>query len=75
MVLEEVLGTIKKIGLDRIISSKRSRERDLVVAMITKRLINPCSKLATTCLWNTSTLAEKLGIGDAAEDELYFSTK
>ena len=69
--VQAVLGTIKKIGLDRIISSRRSRERDLVVGMIAERLIYPCSKLATSRLWNTSTLAEELGIGDASEDELY----
>jgi len=32
--VEAVLGTIRKLGLDRILSSKRSRERDIVVAMI-----------------------------------------
>jgi hypothetical protein len=49
--VEAVLGTIKKLGLDSIIYSKRCRERDLVVAMITERLIRPCSKLATTRFW------------------------
>jgi len=32
--VEAVLGTIRKLGLDRIVSGKRSRERDLVIAMI-----------------------------------------
>lgn len=69
--VKAVLGTVKKIGLDRIISLRRTRQRDLVVGMIAERLIYPCSKLATTRLWNTSTLAEELGIGDADEEELY----
>ncbi len=42
-----VLGTIRKIGLDNAIGSKRSRERDLVLAMIVARIIAPGSKLAT----------------------------
>jgi hypothetical protein len=69
--VEAVLETIKKLGLDRFLAATRSRERDLVVAMIAERLIHPCSKLATTRLWHTTTLAEELGVGDADEEDLY----
>ena len=69
--VESVLGTIKKLGLDDLIASRRGRERDLVVAMIAERLLHPCSKLATTRLWHTTTLAEELGVADADEDDLY----
>jgi len=66
-----VLGTIKQLQLDRIIASKRSRQRDLVVAMIAERLIHPCSKLATTRFWHTTSLAQQLAVEDADEEELY----
>jgi transposase len=69
--VEAVLGTIGKTGLDTVIAAKRGRERDLVVAMIAERLLHPCSKLATTRLWHTTTLAEELGVADADEDDLY----
>src|SRR6266498_3288209 len=69
--VEAVLGTIRKIGLETVIGAKRSRERDLVVAMIAERLLHPCSKLATTRLWHTTTLAEELDVQDADEDDLY----
>ena len=69
--VEAVLGTIRKIGLETVIAAKRSRERDLVVAMIAERLLHPCSKLATTRLWHTTTLAEELAVADADEDDLY----
>ena len=69
--VEAILGTIKKLGLDGLLSSARCRERDLVMAMIAERLIHPCSKLATSRLWHTTTLAEELGLGDADEDDLY----
>jgi len=69
--VEAVLGTIKKLAMDSIIFSKRCRERDLVVAMIAERLIRPCSKLATTRFWHTTTLAEELNVSDADEDDLY----
>jgi hypothetical protein len=41
------LGAIRKLGLARIVSKKRCRERDLVIAMIVSRLLNPSSKLAS----------------------------
>jgi transposase len=69
--VEAVLGTIKKLGLDGLIASTRCRERNLVVGMMAERLIHPCSKLATTRLWHTTTLAEELGVIDADEDDLY----
>ena len=69
--VEAVLGTIRKLGLETVIAAKRSRERDLVIAMIAERLLHPCSKLATTRLWHTSTLAEELAVEDADEDDLY----
>lgn len=69
--VEAVLGSIRKLGLDSIISAKRCPERDLVLAMIVERLIHPCSKLATTRAWHTTTLAEELGVQEASEDDLY----
>src|SRR5882672_1520880 len=42
-----VLGTIRRLGLESLIGSKRSRQRDLAVAMIVARLLEPRSKLAT----------------------------
>lgn len=69
--VEIVLGMIHKLGLDRILDRRRSRERDLVVAMVAQRLLFPCSKLATTRHWHSTTLGEELGVTDADENELY----
>jgi transposase len=69
--VEAILGTIRKLGLDSVIASKPCPERDLVLAMIAERLIHPCSKLATTREWHTTTLAEELSVQDADEDDLY----
>jgi transposase len=69
--VDAILGTIRKIGLDCAISSKRCPERDLVLAMIVERLVHPCSKLATTRLWHSTTLAEDLSVQEADEDDLY----
>jgi transposase len=69
--VEAILGMLRRLGLDTVIASTRSRARDLVLAMIVERLIHPCSKLATTRLWSTTTLGERLGVVDADVDELY----
>jgi len=69
--VEAVLGTIRKLGLDTMLSSKRSRERDLVVGMIAGQLLHSSSKLSMTRLWSTTTLGEVLSVEGATEDELY----
>jgi hypothetical protein len=69
--VEAILGTIRRLGLDTLIATKRCRERDLVLALLVERLLHPCSKLATTRLWPTTTLAEELAVQDATEDAVY----
>ena len=69
--VEAMLVAIRKLGLDSMISAKPCRERDLVLAMIVERLLDPCSKLATTRQWHSTTLAEELGVMEATEDDLY----
>ena len=69
--VQAVLEMIARLKLDQVISSQPCRERDLVLAMIVARLIDPCSKLATTRQWHSTTLAEELGVGEATEDDLY----
>jgi len=69
--VDALLTMVRRLGLDRLIAAKRCRERDLVLAMIIERLIHPASKLATTRLWHTTSLARELDLDDADEDDLY----
>src|SRR4051794_37151152 len=69
--VEAILKMIRQLGLDSLIASCPSRQRDLVTARIAERLLFPCSKPATTRHWNDTTLAEGLHVEDADEDELY----
>ncbi len=69
--VQAILGSLRRLGLDTLLASKPSRQRDLVMAMIAERLLYPCSKLATTRLWQTTTLAEELHVAEATEDALY----
>ena len=66
-----VLGEVRKLGLDKLIAARPRRERELSVAMIASRVLQPESKLATVRSWESSTLASELGVADADEDELY----
>src|ERR1700746_1586316 len=69
--VQAVLEMIGRLELDRLISAQRCREGDLVVAMIVQRLIAPCSKLATTREWHTTTLDHELRGNTATENDLY----
>lgn len=69
--IEAVLGTIRQLRLETVIASQRCPQRDLVTALIVERLIHPCSKLATTRLWHTTTLAQELSVENCDEDDLY----
>ena len=70
-----VLSCLRQCGLESLIASRRSRQRDLVVAMIVARILDPRSKLATARGLSSHTasdsLAEMLDLADADENELY----
>ncbi len=70
-----VLGTLNKLKLPQLIEDKKSRKRDLVVAMIVSRIINPGSKLATVrgvrAETANSSLGEILGLEHGDKDEYY----
>ncbi len=62
---------MQRLGFASLLASKPCRERELVLAMVAQRIISPATKLATTRLWHTSTLASDFGVLDACEDDLY----
>jgi hypothetical protein len=70
-----VLGTLRSLGVEELISPVPSRQRDLVTAMITAAVIDGSSKLATARGLRAETAASSLGalLGLEAcdEDDLY----
>jgi transposase len=70
-----VLGSLRKLQLDSILDSKPGRPRELAVALIVARIIDPASKLATARGLHSDTLHSSLGetlaLGAADESELY----
>lgn len=69
--VQAVALAMQRLGLASIIASRASSERDRVLAMIASRIIDPATKLATTRLWHTTTLAQEFNVLDASEDDLY----
>jgi hypothetical protein len=69
--VQAVRTTLQRVGFAALLASRPSRERDLVVAMVAARILEPDSKLATTRWWHTTTLPVDLGVSDADEDALY----
>src|SRR5271167_4075240 len=69
------LGTARKIGLPGIIGPDGNRCRDLVLAMLIGRILDPVSKLAAarglSPATASSSLGEALGLGNVDDDELY----
>jgi len=69
--VEAVLISMKRLGFFELIASRPSAARDLVVAMVVARILEPQSKLATPLWWADTTLPEILDLGGADEDDLY----
>jgi hypothetical protein len=69
------LGTARKIGLDRLLGPDGNRCRDLVLALLIGRILDPVSKLAAARTLSpataSSSLGEALGLGAVDDDELY----
>jgi transposase len=70
-----VLGMLRRLRLEPLLATKRSPEREAVVAMIAARILKPRSKLATArelrAATLTSTLGELTNSSDYDEELLY----
>ncbi len=70
-----VVGAARKLGFERMLDRKPSKNRSLAAAMALARILEPGSKLATARGLSRETLAntlgEELGVEDASADELY----
>jgi hypothetical protein len=70
-----VLGTLRALGLDQAVASRHCRQRDIIVALIVARIIDPCSKLATARglkpATATTSLHRELDLEDLHDREVY----
>ncbi len=68
--VEAVLGALRALDLERLISRTRSRERDLAVAMIVEQVLAPGAGVTNARRFGQTTLSEEMGLGDISEREL-----
>jgi transposase len=70
-----ILGSLRQLQLESMLDPQPSRQRDLVVAMIAARILDPASKLATARGLHSDTLHSSLGellaLDSVVETELY----
>ena len=69
--VEAVLAAARRLGVARLLDREPSRERDLCLAMIAGRVLEPGSKLACTRQLHACTLGEELGVSGAVHDDMY----
>jgi transposase len=69
--VQAVSLAMQRLGFASLLATKPCAERDLVQAMVASRILCPATKLATTRLWHSSTVAQEFGVQDATEDDLY----
>jgi hypothetical protein len=60
----------RKLGVGALLGPP-GPQRDLALALVVARVVEPASKLATTRWWSTTTLAADLGVADASTDDVY----
>jgi transposase len=69
--VKAITAAMSRLRLATLLDRKPSHERDLVLAMIAARVLDPQSKLATSRSWGHSTLGESFGVEGADENALY----
>ena len=66
-----VLGLARRLELPGLLDRRPSRLRELAIALVVARVLAPASKLATAGWLSDTTLAGRLGVEEADENELY----
>jgi transposase len=69
--VQAVTAAMKRLDMAGLLDSQPGTKRDLVLAMIAARVLEPHTKLATVRWWHNTTLAEEIGVKGAGEDDLY----
>ena len=70
--VDAIRKAMARLGMAELVSSKPCRERDIVLALIAQRLIEPCSKLSLSKRLRLSTAAADFGLpADADENDIY----
>lgn len=73
--VQAVLGTLRRLGLDRLLPRGPERRRNLALGLIVARLLEPAAKLATARALDAQTAGHSLGLrlalGQVRAKEVY----
>lgn len=68
-----IVKAMDRLGMTELISSKPCPERDIVLALIAQRLVDPCSKLETAARFRDCTVAQEFGLPDGTDENTIYS--
>lgn len=62
---------MERLGMAGLLSSRPCRERDIAMALVAQRLVEPATKLRSVREFGLTTLAEEFGVEDVTADQAY----
>lgn len=66
-----VARAMERLGMARLLASRSSRERSIVLALVAQRVLSPGSKLACTRKWHATSVADVFAVADVRVDEVF----
>lgn len=60
-----------RLGMAGLVSSKPCRERDIILALVAQRLVEPTTKLEASHRFAESTVADDFGVAGVDENDIY----
>src|SRR3972149_8987999 len=66
-----IVRGVERLGFARLLASRSSRERSIILALVAQRVLSPASKLACTRKWHASSVADVFGVADVRVDEVF----
>ena len=69
--IQAIMATMQGLGFASMVASKPCVQRDIVLALVAARILEPRTKLATTRWWHSTTLAQEFGVTEVSDDDVY----
>ena len=69
--MRAVARAIERLGLAKLLASRPSLERSIILALIAQRVLSPASKLGCTRKWHETSLADEFGVNDVRVDQVF----
>jgi len=69
--VQAVTRAMERLGIAKLLASRGSRNRSIILALIAARILDPQSKLATTRTWSDTTVASEFGVQDVRIDQVF----